>query len=90
LFTSISTLEYSSFAKFNLNMGVEKETLHTGNGTDRPKKGDKVAMLYTGWLHDPKEKDNDFKGNKYVAREKSQARPLSCIYILWGGPLTRH
>jgi len=50
-------------------MGVEKETLHTGNGTDRPKKGDKVAMLYTGWLHDPKEKDNDFKGNKFDSSE---------------------
>jgi hypothetical protein len=45
-------------------MGVEKETLQAGNGTDHPKTGDKVAMLYTGWLYDPNAKDNELKGNK--------------------------
>ena len=47
-------------------MGIEKQTLTEGNGVDRPKMGDKVAMIYTGWLQDPNAKDNDFKGAQYV------------------------
>ncbi|EAW13393.1 FKBP-type peptidyl-prolyl cis-trans isomerase [Aspergillus clavatus NRRL 1] len=35
-------------------MGVEKETLRPGNGTDFPQHGDKVAINYTGCLYDTK------------------------------------
>jgi FK506-binding protein 1 len=34
-------------------MGVTKELLKEGNGTDRPAKGDNILMEYTGWLSDP-------------------------------------
>ena len=44
-------------------MGVEKEIITEGNGVDYPKKGDKVAMQYTGWLHDPSQ--DETKGNQY-------------------------
>jgi hypothetical protein len=47
-------------------MGVEKKITQEGNGVDRPKKGDKVAMLYTGWLYDASASNNDFKGKMYV------------------------
>jgi len=40
-------LEYEAY-----DVGVIKEVLKPGNGVDRPKKGDNVAMEYTGWLYD--------------------------------------
>jgi len=43
-------------------MGVEKQTLATGNGQDVPKKGDTVTMEYTGWLFDANAPEN--KGGK--------------------------
>jgi FKBP-type peptidyl-prolyl cis-trans isomerase len=45
-------------------MGVEKQVLEAGDATTYPKKGDQVAMLYTGWLYDPDASDKDFKGSK--------------------------
>ena len=45
-------------------MGVEKKVIRPGNGTDRPKAGDKVAMEYTGYLYDASKPENDFKGSK--------------------------
>lgn len=45
-------------------MGVTKQTLAPGNGTDVPQKGDEVAMHYTGWLYDPSKPEN--KGTEYV------------------------
>ncbi|KAL9625769.1 MAG: hypothetical protein Q9160_000089 [Pyrenula sp. 1 TL-2023] len=33
-------------------MGVNKQTVSPGNGTDRPKKGDSITMEYTGFLYD--------------------------------------
>ncbi|KAF2002241.1 peptidyl-prolyl cis-trans isomerase [Amniculicola lignicola CBS 123094] len=33
-------------------MGVDKVSIRQGNGVDYPKKGDEVAMEYTGWLQD--------------------------------------
>lgn len=34
-------------------MGVTKQIIKQGNGSDKPKVGDKVTMEYTGWLSDP-------------------------------------
>ncbi|KAF2500753.1 peptidyl-prolyl cis-trans isomerase [Lophium mytilinum] len=33
-------------------MGVTKQVLQPGNGVDKPKAGDNVTMVYTGWLED--------------------------------------
>jgi len=33
-------------------MGVTKQQVKAGNGTDKPKSGDNITMEYTGWLHD--------------------------------------
>ncbi|KAE8151824.1 peptidyl-prolyl cis-trans isomerase [Aspergillus avenaceus] len=44
-------------------MGVTKETISPGNGVDFPRKGDQVALHYTGWLYDPSKPEN--KGNKF-------------------------
>jgi hypothetical protein len=41
------------FSVQNIKMGVTKELLKEGNGTDRPQKGDNILMEYTGWLSDP-------------------------------------
>lgn len=43
-------------------MGVTKNLIKSGNGTDRPKKGDTVTMEYTGWIY-----ENGGKGNQCVA-----------------------
>lgn len=47
-------------------MGVTKTLLREGNGVDIPKKGDTVAIHYTGCLHDPSSADNHYMGKKYV------------------------
>lgn len=47
-------------------MGVEKQVLQAGNGVDFPKKGDTVAMHYTGCLYDSTKQDNHFMGTKYA------------------------
>jgi len=44
-------------------MGVEKVIISPGNGVDFPRKGDRVAMEYTGWLYHPSTVDN--KGNQF-------------------------
>lgn len=44
-------------------MGVQKQLISEGNGTDRPKKGDQVTMEYTGWVFDPNATDN--KGKQF-------------------------
>jgi len=44
-------------------MGVEKQVLKPGNGTDFPKKHDEVSMEYTGWLYD--ESKADKKGTQF-------------------------
>lgn len=36
-------------------MGVEREITQEGDGKTFPKKGDQVAMAYTGWLYSPTE-----------------------------------
>ena len=43
-------------------MGVQKQVLQQGNGTDKPKKGDNISMEYTGWLHEPSA--NEQKGKQ--------------------------
>ena len=47
-------------------MGVTKQVIKQGNGTDKPKAGDKVSMEYTGWLSDPSKPNG--KGNQCVIR----------------------
>lgn len=45
-------------------MGVTKQILSQGNGSDKPKAGDNVSMVYTGWLEDTSKPAN--KGLQYV------------------------
>ena len=45
-------------------MGVDKKILTPGNGVDFPKKGDNVAMHYTGCLYDANAAANHFMGQK--------------------------
>ncbi|PGH10470.1 hypothetical protein AJ80_07513 [Polytolypa hystricis UAMH7299] len=46
-------------------MGVEKKTLVEGNGVDYPKKGENVALNYTGCLYDATKADNHFMGKQF-------------------------
>ena len=45
-------------------MGVTKQLITPGNGTDKPKQGDTITMEYTGTLYDANAPDN--KGKQYV------------------------
>lgn len=45
-------------------MGVTKQMITPGNGTDKPKAGDTITMEYTGNLYD--EKAENKKGNQCV------------------------
>ncbi|KAI9749321.1 MAG: Fork head 1 [Chaenotheca gracillima] len=45
--------------------GVEKKVLREGNGTDFPKKSDRVTIEYTGYLYDPSRSDIDYKGTQF-------------------------
>lgn len=49
-------------------MGVEKTLTKQGNGTDIPKKGDTVTMVYTGWLYDTSAAEN--KGKQYISNNQ--------------------
>ncbi|KAF1982615.1 peptidyl-prolyl cis-trans isomerase [Aulographum hederae CBS 113979] len=44
-------------------MGVTKTVLEQGDGVNRPQKGDRVAIEYTGWLYQSTAPDN--KGNQF-------------------------
>jgi FK506-binding protein 1 len=44
---------------------LEKHLVQEGNGKDYPKKGDQVAMNYTGWLFDAKADQN--RGSQSVS-----------------------
>lgn len=46
-------------------MGVTKETVAPGNGSDRPKKGDNITMEYTGFLYDHNAPSG--RGKQYAA-----------------------
>lgn len=50
-----------------MSQKLDKKTLREGNKKDYPKKGDEVAMNYTGWLFDAGAEDNQNRGNKSVA-----------------------
>ena len=43
---------------------LDKKVISEGNKTDFPKKGDEVAMNYTGWLFDANAANN--RGSQYV------------------------
>ncbi|KAI7130262.1 hypothetical protein KC343_g12163 [Hortaea werneckii] len=44
-------------------MGVTKQLISPGNGTDKPKQGDTITMEYTGTLYDANAPDN--KGKQF-------------------------
>nr|POF02993.1 peptidyl-prolyl cis-trans isomerase [Quercus suber] len=44
-------------------MGVTKQLISPGNGTDKPKAGDNITMEYTGTLYDPSAPNN--KGKQF-------------------------
>jgi FKBP-type peptidyl-prolyl cis-trans isomerase len=54
---------YRTFRSSAINMGVTKKVLTPGNGSDKAKAGDKVAMVYTGWLEDTSKPEN--KGEQF-------------------------
>ncbi|KAJ5942750.1 hypothetical protein N7516_002918 [Penicillium verrucosum] len=58
-------------------MGVEKKTLVEGNGVDYPKKGEHVAIHYTGCLYDAEKADNHFMGNQFDSSHKAGRGPLA-------------
>lgn len=46
-------------------MGVTKQTISPGNGTDFPNPGSMCAIDYTGALYDPSRADNHFMGKEF-------------------------
>ncbi|CEJ55357.1 FK506-binding protein 1A [Penicillium brasilianum] len=57
-------------------MGVDKKILTPGNGVDFPKKGDNVAMHYTGCLYDASAAANHFMGTKFDS-SRDRGTPLA-------------
>jgi FK506-binding protein 1 len=47
-----------------MSQTLQKKLIQSGNGTDRPKKGDEVTIQYTGWLYDASATDNQYRGNE--------------------------
>lgn len=47
-------------------MGVSKKVLKSGNGVDRPVKGDDVIIEYQGCLYDPNAASTHYMGKQYV------------------------
>ena len=45
---------------------LDKKVIKEGNKTDYPKRGDQVAMNYTGWLYDANATTNQYRGNQQV------------------------
>ncbi|RHZ69279.1 FK506-binding protein 1B [Aspergillus turcosus] len=50
-------------------MGLEKQTLRTGNGKDRPQPGDPVELNYTGYLYDESNPDYH-KGKEFDSSKR--------------------
>ncbi|KAJ5128624.1 hypothetical protein N7448_002340 [Penicillium atrosanguineum] len=57
-------------------MGVEKTTLSPGDGVTFPKKGDNVALHYTGCVYDASKADNHFMGDKFDS-SRDRGTPLA-------------
>lgn len=62
------------FSTSLINMGVTKQIISEGNGTDKAKKGDTITMEYTGNLQDANAANG--KGKQYVS-----GRPQSCATL---------
>jgi FKBP-type peptidyl-prolyl cis-trans isomerase len=60
--TSLLSYTNPNNTSTTFTMGVEKQTLKEGNGVDYPKKGEHVAIHYTGCLYDESKADNHFMG----------------------------
>ncbi|KAI1913414.1 hypothetical protein LOZ53_003440 [Ophidiomyces ophidiicola] len=50
-------------------MGVTKKILKTGNGVDKPSKGDEIHMEYRGCLYDSTNPSGHFMGTKFDSTE---------------------
>ncbi|KAJ6001686.1 hypothetical protein N7522_006913 [Penicillium canescens] len=64
-------------------MGVEKKILKEGNGVDYPKKGEHVAIHYTGCLYDESKSDNHFMGAEFDSSHKPGRGPPCHSHRCW-------
>jgi len=48
-----------------MSQTLQKKLIQSGNGVDRPKKGDEVFIQYTGWLYDASATANQYRGNEF-------------------------
>ncbi|KAF2762890.1 FKBP-type peptidyl-prolyl isomeras-like protein [Pseudovirgaria hyperparasitica] len=46
-------------------MGVQKQVIKSGNNMDWPRQGDIVTMEYTGYLYDPSQAANGYRGVQF-------------------------
>ncbi|KAI1956463.1 hypothetical protein LOZ07_002412 [Ophidiomyces ophidiicola] len=56
-------------------MGVTKKILKTGNGVDKPSKGDEIHMEYRGCLYDSTNPSGHFMGTNAAAQGPPPAGP---------------
>lgn len=61
-------------------MGVTKQTISPGNGTDFPNPGSMCAIDYTGALYDPSRADNHFMGKEYASLSLDNER-VTCAVV---------
>ena len=47
-----------------MSQGLQKQLIRSGNGVDKPQKGDEVTIQYTGWLYDASQAANHYRGKE--------------------------
>ena len=47
-----------------MSQSIEKKLIRKGNEMDKPQKGDKVTVEYTGWLYDAGQAANQYRGEE--------------------------
>jgi FK506-binding protein 1 len=52
-----------------MSQTLHKKLIKSGNGVDKPNKGDEVTIQYTGWLYDASATDNQNRGKEWVVQK---------------------
>ena len=60
-------IHFDTDSRLTMAPALQKRVLRPGNGKDFPRPKDEVIMEYTGWLHDSRLADKEYKGEESVS-----------------------